>query len=140
MTTKQKVEKLYKKVRTFIITAVASDGYPLTKAMVPPKYRESLAELYFGTNTQSKFAAAVFFGAKGNVYFFSKGLPWKGCYLKGNFEIVSDMEVKKRFWQAKYKNAYPTEKNYTDPDFCLLRFVPKSGRFYSWYKVDDFNL
>ncbi len=29
----------------------------------------------------------------------------------------------------KGKDAY-AEKSYTDPDFCLLKFVPESGRFY----------
>ena len=59
--------------------------------------------------------------------------------LKGNMEIVSDPIVKKKYWQNKFKNAYP-EKSYTDPDFCVLRFIPESGRFYSWYKPEDFEI
>ena len=41
------------------LSCVGSDGYPLTKAVVPGKYRESLKEIYFCTNTSSKFAAAI---------------------------------------------------------------------------------
>ena len=26
------------------------------------------------------------------------------------------------------------------PDFCLLRFVPRSARFYSGYKLEDFMI
>ena len=59
--------------------------------------------------------------------------------LKGNMEIVSDMETKSKYWQNKFKDAYP-KKSYTDPDFCVLKFVPVCGRFYSWYKVYDFEV
>ena len=45
MIIKQKAEKLYKKVNTFILTCIGSDGYPLTKAVVPGKYREQIKEL-----------------------------------------------------------------------------------------------
>jgi general stress protein 26 len=54
-------------------------------------------------------------------------------------EIVSDMGIKAKYWQNKFKNAYP-EKSFTDPDFCVLKFVPVSGRFYSWYKLEDFEV
>ena len=57
--------------------------------------------------------------------------------LKGNMEIVSDMEIKKKYWQNMFKDAYP-EKSYTDPDFCVLKFSAISGRFYSNFKLDDF--
>ena len=57
MTPREKAERLHKKVNTFFLTCVGSDGYPLTKAVVPGKHRESLKELYFCTNTSSKFAS-----------------------------------------------------------------------------------
>ncbi|MCL2327696.1 MAG: pyridoxamine 5'-phosphate oxidase family protein [Bacteroidetes bacterium] len=139
MTTKQKAEKLYKKVNTFILTCVGTDGYPLTKAVLPCKYRETINEMYFCTNTSSKFANEISKNPKSNVYFYSRILIWKGCMLKGKMEIVSDLTVKKKYWQNKFKNAYP-EKSYTDPDFCVLRFIPEAGRFYSWYKPEDFDI
>jgi len=139
MTAKQRAEKLYKNVRTFILSCVGSDGFPFIKAVVPGKYRDSLKEMYFCTNTSSKFAQEILNNSKAGVYFFSKVLVWKGCMLKGNMEIVLDIEVKKRYWQNKYKNAYQ-EKSPLDPDFCLLKFTPVSGRFYSWYKLEDFEI
>ena len=139
MTIKEKAEKLYKSVRTFIITCVGTDGYPLTKAVVPGKHRASLKEIYFCTNTSSKFAQEIGRNPKASVYFFSKILIWKGCMLKGNMEIVSDNEVKKHYWQDKYKDAYQ-EKSWSDPDFCLLKFISVSGRYYSWYKIEDFEI
>jgi len=139
MNAREKAEKLHKRVNTFILTCVGGDGYPLTKAVVPGKYRKSLKELFFCTNTSSKFAAAVSGNGKASVYFYSRTLIWKGCMLKGEMEIVTDAAAKQKYWQNKYKNAY-AEKSYTDSDFCLLKFTPVSGRFYSWYKVEDFEI
>ena len=59
--------------------------------------------------------------------------------LKGKMEIVSDIVLKKKYWQNMFKDAYP-EKSYTDPDFCLLKFIPETGRFYSNFTLEDFEL
>jgi general stress protein 26 len=138
---KEKAERLHKKVNTFFLSCVREDGYPLTKAVVPGKHRESLSELYFATNTSSKFADAVSKNPKASVYFYSKKLIfiWKGCYLKGDMEIVTDIDVKKKYWQSMFKNAYP-QKSFTDPDFCVLRFTPVSGRFYADFTIEDFEV
>jgi general stress protein 26 len=139
MTIKQKAENLYKNVNTFILTCIGTDGYPLTKAVVPGKYRDSINEMYFCTNTSSKFAAEISKNSKAGVYFFTRKLIWKGCMLKGKMEIVSDPAVKEKYWQNKFKDAYP-KKLYTDPDFCVLKFIPKAGRFYSLFKPEDFEI
>lgn len=136
---REKAENLYKKVNTFILTCVGADGYPLTKAVSPGKYRESLNELYFCTNTSSKFVAGIKKSSKASVYFYSRRLIWKGCLLKGDMEIVTDMSIKEKYWQSKFKNAYP-QKSFTDPDFCVLKFVSKSGRYYSLFKPEDFEI
>jgi len=95
MTAKEKAEKLHEKVNTFIIYCIGSDGYPLTKAVVPAKYRESLNEIYFCTNTSSKFVSEISNNPKSSVYYYSRKIIWyKGCLLKGNMEIVSDMSIK----------------------------------------------
>jgi len=139
MTLKQKAERLHKRVNTFMITCIGMDGYPHTKAVVPGKYRESIDEIYFCTNTSSRFASAISKNSKASVYFYTRRLIWKGCLLKGKMEIVSDMAVKERYWQNEFKDAYP-KKNYTDPDFCVLRFTPEIGRFYAWFKPEDFEI
>ena len=139
MTTKEKAEKLHRRVNTFILTCVGDDGYPLTKAVVPGRYRESIKEMYFCTNTGSKFVAAAAKNPKAGVYFYTRKIIWKGCFLKGTMEIVTDMAIKQKYWQNAYKNAY-TEKAYTDPDFCVLKFTPASGRYYCWYNLEDFEI
>jgi len=140
MTTKEKAERLHKKVNTFILSCVGADGYPLTKAVVPGKHRESLSELYFCTNTSSKFVTEINKNPKASVYFYSRKLiVWQGCYFKGNIEIVTDMSVKEKFWDSKYKGAYE-QGTFTDPDFCVLRFTTKSGRYYTNFTITDFEV
>jgi len=136
----EKADKLHKKVNTFFLSCVGSDGYPMTKAVVPGKHRASLREIYFCTNTSSKFVAEISQNPKAGVYFYSRKLIWfKGCYLKGGIEIVTDMGIKETYWQNAYKNAY-AQQSFTDPDFCVLRFTPASGRFYSDFKLEDFEI
>jgi general stress protein 26 len=132
------IEKLYKCVDTFILSCVGEDGYPLTKAVVPGKHRESVSELFFTTNTSSKFANAISKNNKASVYFFARGESWDGCYLKGDMEIVNDLSIKEKYWIEEFKDAYE-EKSFTDPDFCLLKFVPIEGRFYSDFTIRDIN-
>jgi general stress protein 26 len=80
MRTKEKAERLHREVNTFFLSCVCKDGYPLTKAVVPGKYRESLSEIYFCTNTSSKFAAAISENPKSSVYFYSRRfLCFQGC-------------------------------------------------------------
>lgn len=140
MKTKDNAEKLFKRVKTFVLTCVDKDGYPITKAVVPGKHRESLSEIYFCTNTSSNFATAIKGNPKGGVYFYSrKLLKWQGCMLKGDFEIVTDIAARQKYWQEKFKGAY-AEKSYTDPDFCLLKFTPTSARYYCNFTIQDFEV
>jgi general stress protein 26 len=139
LTSIEKAENLHRRVNTFFLSCVDSEGYPLTKAVVPGKYRESLKEMYFCTNTSSKFAGAINNNPKSSVYFYSRKLFWfKGCFLKGEMVIVADIKIKEKYWQSLYKNAYP-QKSFTDPDFCLLRFTPATGRLYADFSISDFE-
>jgi general stress protein 26 len=137
MNTVMKAEALFKTVETFILSGIGEDGYPLTKAVVPAKHRESLSELYFITNTSSKFAKAISQNPKTCVYFYSKDISWDGCYLKGDMEIVTDLTTKEKYWDEIYKEAYE-EQSFTDPDFCLLKFTTLTGRLYSDFTLEDF--
>ena len=139
MNAREKADKLHQQVNTFILSCVDEDGYPLTKAVVPAIYRTSLGEIYFGTNATSKFAKAIAKSSKACVYYYSRLGIWNGCYLKGDMEIVTDMSIKEKYWNKKYRNAYP-QKAFTDPDYCLLKFVSKEGRFYSGFKLEDFEI
>ena len=137
---KKQAERLHKSVDVFMLNCVDADGYPMTKAVVPGKYRETINELYFATNTSSNFASSLANNDKASVYFYSKKLlKWQGCYLKGNMEIVTDMKIKEKYWIEKFKDAY-AEKTFTDPDFCIIRFIPNNGRYYANFTIEDFEI
>ena len=139
MTAREQAERLYKKVDTFILSCVDADGYPMTKAVVPGKHRQSLDEMYFCTNTSSRFAGEISKNPKASVYFYKRAIAWKGCFLKGKMEIVTDMALKEAYWDEAYKEAYE-KQSFTDPDFCLLRFTPSAGRFYADFTIADFEI
>lgn len=139
MTIQQNAEKLYKTVNTFFISCVNANGYPITKAVSAGKHRESICECYFCTNTSSDFVKAITKNSNASIYFYSRKLVWKGCSLIGKMQIVDDLKQKQKYWQTKFKKAYP-QQAFTDPDFCLLKFTPISGRYYSMFKPQDFVL
>lgn len=48
------VGNLIDKVGVAIISSVDEDGFPNTKAMLPPRKREGIKQFYFTTNRQKK--------------------------------------------------------------------------------------
>ena len=140
MNIRERAEQLHKNVEIFTLSCVDSEGYPMTKVVVPGKHRDSLTELYFATNTSSKFATEISKNSKSSVYFYRKDdIAWEGCFLKGSMEIVTDRNTKEKYWHEDYKDAYP-EKAFTCPDFCLLKFIPSVGRFYTGLSIEDFDI
>lgn len=140
MNTKEKAEALLKKAKKFILCGIDAQGYPTAKAVLPSKERDSLAGMYFVTNTGSNYVGQIKANDKASVYFFSS-VFYKGCLLKGKMETCDDETVKARLWKNSYKGAYPEpDKKYLDPDFCVLKFTPESGRYYSFFKTSEFEI
>jgi general stress protein 26 len=139
MAIKQNAEKLYKKVNTFRLTCVGADDYQLAKAVVPRKHRESINKIYFLHKYVVKVCCQNKQKSQSKHLLLYAQINLEGCVLKGKMEIVSNPAIKEKYWQNKFKDAYP-EKSYTDPDFCVLKFVLETSRFYSWYKSEDFEI
>ena len=135
----QKASILYKRVRKFILCGIDDDGYPTAKAVLPSNNRDSISEMYFVTNTASNYVRQIEKNSKASVYFFNPVL-FKGCLLKGTMEVCNDMATKEKLWKNSYAPAYPQGKElkYQDPDFCVLKFTPKCGRYYFMFKKYDF--
>jgi general stress protein 26 len=53
-------------------------------------------------------------------------------------KIVTDMNIKEKFWQNRFKGAY-AQQSFTDPDFCVLKFTPTTGRLYANYTIANFD-
>lgn len=66
------VEKLIDKQGAAFIGSVDKDGFPNTKAMLPPRKREGIKTFYFTTNTSSMRAAQYREDPKACIYFCDK--------------------------------------------------------------------
>jgi general stress protein 26 len=133
----QTIGNLIDNASVSIISSIDEDGYPNTKAMLPPRKREGIQHIYFTTNTSSMRVGQYLNNPKACVYFFDKRF-YKGVMLKGTMEILQDNASKEMIWKPGDEMYYP--KGVTDPDYCVLRFTAYSGRYYSNFKSKNFGV
>lgn len=119
------------------ISSIDSDGFPNTKAMLQPRKREGVTIIYFSTNTSSLKVASFRNNPKACVYFCDKRF-YRGVMLKGTIEVLEDPPSKEMLWQTGDAMYYP--KGVTDPDYCVLKFTSISGRYYSNFKSESFEI
>jgi general stress protein 26 len=58
--------------------------------------------------------------------------------LIGTMEVLEDAAIKEEIWERGDTMYYP--KGVTDPDYCVLKFTAQSGRYYSNFKSEDFEV
>lgn len=131
----QTVGNLIDKQSVAFINSVDEDGFPNSKAMLPPRKREGIKTLYFTTNTSSMRVQQYRKNSKSSVYFCDKRF-FRGVMLKGTMEVLEDSETKELIWRDGDTLYYPL--GVTDPDYCVLKFTAQSGRFYSNFKSESF--
>jgi general stress protein 26 len=120
-----------------IISSVDEDGFPNSKAMLPPRKRDGIKHIYFTTNTSSMRVQQYLNNPKASVYFFDKRF-YKGVMLRGTMEILQDNASKEMIWKPGDEMYYP--KGITDPDYCVLKFTAQNGRYYSNFKSKNFEV
>lgn len=125
------------KISVSIISSVDEEGFPNTKAMLPPRKREGIKYFYFTTNTSSMRVGQYNENQKACIYFFDKRF-YRGVMLKGIMHVLEDKESKEMIWQDGDEMYYP--KGVTDPDYCVLRFTAQNGRYYSNFKSENFDI
>ena len=119
------------------LSSVGEDGYPYTKAMLPPREREGIKTFYFTTNTSSLRVAQFRQSPKACIYFCDRRF-FRGVMLKGTVEVLEDDESKERIWRQGDSTYYPG--GMTDPDYCVLKFTAQSGRYYANFHSEDFDI
>ncbi|SHK33360.1 pyridoxamine 5'-phosphate oxidase family protein [Desulforamulus aeronauticus] len=117
------------------ISSIDREGFPNTKAMLPPRKREGIKQIYFTTNTSSMRVLQYQENPKASVYFCDKRF-FRGVMLKGTMEVLEDPATREMIWREGDTMYYPL--GVTDPDYCVLRFTALSGRYYSNFKSEDF--
>ncbi|WP_346355253.1 pyridoxamine 5'-phosphate oxidase family protein [Azotosporobacter soli] len=133
----QTIGLLIDKQTVSFISSVDCDGFPNTKAMLPPRNREGIRTFYFTTNTSSLRVAQYRVNPKASIYFCDKRF-FRGVMLIGSMEVLEDADSKAAIWQDGDTLYYP--QGVTDPDYCVLRFTAQKGRFYSHFKSEDFTV
>jgi general stress protein 26 len=118
-----------------IISSVDPDGFPNSKAMLPPRKREGIKSIFFTTNTSSMRVGHYRKNPKACVYFFDRRF-FRGVMLRGVMAVLQDSASKEMIWRPGDEMYYP--EGVTDPDYCVLRFTAQDGRYYSNFKSEDF--
>lgn len=131
------VSKLIDRVPNAIISSVDGEGYPNIKAMLPPRMRDGMKHIFFSTNTSSLRAQQYMQNPKACLYFYDNE-KFKGVMLKGSMEVLYDNKLREMLWHEGDEMYY--SKGVQDPDYCILRFTIKSGRYYSSFKSTDFTI
>lgn len=112
-----------------------AEGFPVTRAMLSPRERGGIREFWFTTNTSSNKVACFRENPKASIYFVDKRF-FRGVSLAGTVEVLESAEAKARIWRDGDEKYYPL--GVTDPDYCVLKFTARKGRFYSNFKSEDF--
>lgn len=133
----QTIGSLIDKVSVSFIGSVDDEGFPNMKAMLPPRKREGIKNIYFTTNTSSMRVSQYNENPKASVYFYEKRF-FRGVMLKGTMEVLEDGDSKEMIWHEGDTIYYPL--GVTDPDYCVLKFTAHTGRFYSNFKSENFNI
>lgn len=133
----QTIGNLIDKQSVAFISSIDKDGYPNTKAMLPPRKREGIKAFYFTTNTSSMRVKQYMDNVKAYIYFCDKRF-FRGVMLKGTMEVLQDNHSKEMIWKEGDTMYY--SKGVTDPDYCVLKFTAESGRFYSNFKSENFEI
>lgn len=134
---KKTLESIIDNAGVSLISSVDEEGFPNSKAMLPPRKRSGLKTFYFTTNTSSMRVKQYIADPKACIYFFDKRF-FKGVMLKGEMKVLTDAKTKRMIWREGDDLYYP--KGVTDPDYCVLKFTACSGRFYSNFSSKDFSL
>ncbi|WP_334308745.1 pyridoxamine 5'-phosphate oxidase family protein [Lacrimispora sp.] len=119
------------------ISSLDDEGFPNTKAMLPPRKRVGIKTFYFTTNTSSMRVKQFRSNPKACIYFCDKRF-FRGVMLKGTMEVLEDAASKEMIWQEGDTLYYP--KGITDPDYCVLKFIAQTGRYYANFSSENFMI
>lgn len=133
----QTIGNLIDKAGVSFIASVDGEGFPNMKAMLPPRKREGIKYFYFTTNTSSLRVRQYRDNPKASIYFCDRRF-FRGVMLTGTMEVLEDSASKEMIWREGDTMYYPL--GVTDPDYCVLKFTAREGRYYSNFKSENFSV
>jgi general stress protein 26 len=128
---------LIKRSSKVLIGSVDDEGFPNIKVMLAPRVMNGIKEFYLSTNTSSMRAAQYLKNPKACFYVYDSRY-FKGLMIKGTMEVINDQKVKDMVWRDGDEMYYPL--GVTDPDYCVLKFVSQSGRYYENFSSRNFEI
>ena len=131
------IGKMIDKSGTSFVSYVDEDGYPITKAMLKPRKRNGIKEIWFSTNTSSDKVRYFRKNNKASIYFIDKRY-FRGVSLIGTIEVLETTEAKEMILQTGDEMFY--KEGVSDPDYCVLKFTAHKGRYYSNFKSENFDI
>jgi general stress protein 26 len=131
------IGNLIEKQGISFISSIDDDGFPNTKAMLPPVKREGIKTFYWHTNTSSMRIKQYKNNPKACIYFYDKRF-FRGVMLKGTMEVLEDQKTKKTLWKDEFTMYY--KGGIKDPDFIIIKFTATTGRYYSNFSSEDFKV
>lgn len=135
----EQLESFINKRKISFIGSIDENGFPNIKAMLKPRQHNGLKEFYFSTNTSALRTGQYLRNPHASIYFYRKGLiKYEGVMLVGKMEVLTDQETKDRLWRKGDTLFYKGGK--TDPDYCVLKFTAKTGRYYCDLKSESFDV
>lgn len=135
---KQECIKLMETTDVAYLSTIDSNGFPQIRAMVNLRNKKQFPNLacefiehqddfliYMTTDTASVKFKQIIANPKVSVYFCdSKQI--RGLMLVGELEVVTDKDIKKRFWQDDWKIHYPSGVD--GPEYNILRLSPMHAK------------
>jgi general stress protein 26 len=134
--TKEKALKLVNKKIVFV-GSVNENNVPNIKVMLVAKHH-GLKTFYF-VSTHSAMRTEHYKRNFNACLYFNGGPIYKGLMLEGIMKIFNDVDTKKLIWKNNFKNPFKNV-GIDDPDYCVLKFTAKKGRYHHWFKTEAFEI
>ncbi|GMO43817.1 MAG: pyridoxamine 5'-phosphate oxidase family protein [Treponemataceae bacterium] len=99
------IGNLIEKQSVCFISSVDENGFPNTKAMLPPVKREGIKTFYWHTNSASMRIKHYKNNPKACIYFYDKRF-FRGVMLKGTMQVLDDDKSKKEIWRDEFSQYY----------------------------------
>ena len=123
MNIEEKAAQIVAAAQIATVASIDENGYPRPVAMV--KLKDENGEIYFSTGTSSAKTAHFRANPKAGISIVESE---DSVVYTGEMEIVTDMEVKQSLWDDWMLPHIPG--GVEDPDFCILKFTPKSSTYW----------
>lgn len=144
------ITSLMEKSKAAYLSTINSEGFPEIRALLnlanPKSYPKLVGKgylvegetitFYFSTNTSSRKVAQIRANNKVSIYFCEPEKFFGAC-LTGTIEEITDLEIKKSFWQTGWRMYY--HKGATDKDYTLCKFTSKSIHFWGNLGAHNFG-